>query len=76
MALTADDLDTLRTLLREELATKEEIETLRSEMSSRFDIVSEQILGLYERDEKREQEYLFMREAVRRLEEAGPPARS
>ena len=56
----------LRLLLREELQA--EIRPLRYEMSKRFDEVATQMDGLYQRDEKREQEYLSIREQIRRLE--------
>ncbi len=68
MTLTQDDLDALRTILKEELATKEELQSLELKMDSRFDMVSEQILGLYKRDETREQEYLALKEQFSRLE--------
>lgn len=63
MALTADDLDALRVLMREEL------DPLRSEMNSRFGEVLGQIEGLYQRDETREQEYLAIREQVKRADD-------
>lgn len=66
MPLTEDEMKALRLLLREEL--KAEVRPLRDEMSQRFDEVATQIDGLYRRAEKREQEYLSIREQLRRLE--------
>lgn len=43
-------------------------ELFRDEVNRRFDEVATQIDGLYKRDETREQEYLFIREQIRRLE--------
>lgn len=40
----------------------------RNEVGKRFDEVATQTDGLYQRDEKREQEYLSIREQIRRLE--------
>ena len=56
----------LRLLLREEL--RAEVRPFRIEVGKRFDEVATQMDGLYERDEKREQEYLSNREQIRRLE--------
>jgi hypothetical protein len=56
----------LRLLLREELQAA--IRPFRSEVGKRFDEVATQIDGLYQRDDKREQEYLSIREQIRRLE--------
>ena len=66
MAFTEDELRALRLLLREELQA--EIRPFRSEVDKRFAKVATQIDGLYQRDEKREQEYLSIREQIRRLE--------
>jgi hypothetical protein len=66
MAFTEDELTALRFLLREELQT--EFRPLRDEVGRRFDEVATRMDGLYQRDEKREQEYLFIREQMRRLE--------
>jgi tRNA(Ser,Leu) C12 N-acetylase TAN1 len=49
-----------RLFLREELQA--EIRPFRREVEKRFDEVATQIDGLYQRDEKREQEYLSIRE--------------
>jgi predicted nuclease with TOPRIM domain len=62
MPLSDDELKALRLLLQEELRP------LLDEMSKRFDEVATQIDGLYQRDEKREQEYLSIREQIKRLE--------
>ena len=66
MAITAEEMNTLRLLLKEELQT--ELRPFREEVNKRFDEVAKQIDGLYQRDEKREQEYLSIREQMRRLE--------
>ena len=66
MPLTEDEMKALRLLLREELHAQ--VRPLRDEMSRRFNEVATQIDGLYQRDENREQEYLSIREQIRRLE--------
>ena len=66
MALTEDDMKALGSLLREELQA--EVRPFRNEVRKRFDEVATQMDGLYQRDEKREQEYLSIREQIRRLE--------
>ncbi|MCI5066138.1 hypothetical protein MRY87_10475 [bacterium] len=62
MALDEKDLDALRLLFRDE------VDVLRDEMKERFDMISGQLEGLYQNDERREQEYLFSNEQVSRLE--------
>jgi len=59
MALTADDLDALHVLMREEL------EPLRADMSIRFGEVLGQIEGPYQREETREHDCLATREKPR-----------
>jgi predicted nucleic acid-binding Zn-ribbon protein len=66
MPITAEEMNALRMLLKEELETA--LRPLRKEVNKRFDKIATQIDGLYQRDEKREQEYLSIREQVRRLE--------
>jgi predicted nuclease with TOPRIM domain len=66
MPISDDELKALRLLLREELHA--EIHPFRNEVGERFNEVATQIDGLYHRDEKREQEYLSIREQIRRLE--------
>lgn len=66
MTFTEDELRALRLLLREELQS--ELGSLRNDVDKRFDEIATQIDGLYQRDEKREQEYLSIREQIRRLE--------
>ena len=66
MPITEDEMKALRLLLRNELQA--EIRPFRNEVSKRFDEVATQIDGLYQRDERREQEYLFIRQQIRRLE--------
>ena len=66
MAFTEDDMKALRLLLGDELQA--EVRPFRNEIGRRFDEVATQMDGLYQRDEKREQEYLSIREQIRRLE--------
>ena len=66
MALTEDDMKALRLLLREELQAQ--VRPFRNEIGKRFDEFATQMDGLYQRDEKREHEYLSIREQIRRLE--------
>ena len=65
MAFTEDDMRALRLLLREELQAQ--VRPFRNEVDRRFDEVATQMDGLYQRDEKREKEYLSIREQIRRL---------
>jgi hypothetical protein len=64
--LTEGEMKALRLLLREELQAA--IRPFRNEVGKRFDEAATQIDGLYQRDEKREQEYLSIREQIRRFE--------
>jgi len=64
--ITGEELKALRLLLREELQA--EVRPFRNEIGKRFDEIATQMDGLYQRDEKREQEYLSIREQLRRLE--------
>jgi hypothetical protein len=66
MPITEDDMRALRLLLREELQS--ELGSLRNDVDKRFDEIASQIDRLYQRDEKREQEYMSIREQIRRLE--------
>jgi len=66
MPITGEELRALRLLLREELQA--EVRPFRNEIGKRFDEIATQIDRLYQRDEKREQEYLSIREQIRRLE--------
>ena len=66
MPITGEELKALRLLLREELQA--EVRPFRNEIRKRFDEIATQINRLYQRDEKREQEYLSIREQIRRLE--------
>jgi predicted nucleic acid-binding Zn-ribbon protein len=66
MPNTAEEMSALRMLLKEELETA--LRPLREEVNKRFDKIASQMDGLYQRDEKREQEYLSIREQIRRLE--------
>ena len=66
MAITKDELNTLGLLIDEKLQGA--IRPFRDEVNKRFDEIATQIDGLYLRDEKREQEYLSIREQIRRLE--------
>jgi len=51
-----------------QMVTREAFNSFRDEVNKRFDEVARQIDGLYQRDERREQEYLFIRERIQRLE--------
>jgi hypothetical protein len=64
--MTEDEIRALRLVRREEVQA--EVRPLRDEMNRRFDEVGTHIGGLYQRDEKREQENLFIREQISRLE--------
>jgi tRNA(Ser,Leu) C12 N-acetylase TAN1 len=66
MPMTEDELKALRLLLREELQA--ELKPFRAEVGQRFDEIGSHIDGLYQRDEKREQEYFSIREQIKRLE--------
>ena len=68
MAITEHELNALRLLLKEEFQS--EVRPFREEVNKRFDEVATQMDGLYQRDQKREQEYLSMREQLRRLDAA------
>ena len=66
MPITEVEMNALRFLLKEELQAQ--LQPFREEVNKRFDEVATQMDGLYKRDEKREQEYLSIREQIRRLE--------
>ena len=66
MPFTEDELTSLRLLLREELQSA--IGPFRNEVSKSFAEVAVHLDGLYQRDERREQEYLSILEQIRRLE--------
>ena len=55
MPLTADEMKALRLLLREELQGA--LNPFRAEVSGRFEEMAAHLDGLYQRDERREQEY-------------------
>jgi len=65
-AIKGEEMNALRLLLKEELEIA--LQPLREELNMRFDKIGSQIDGLYQRDERREQEYLSIREQIRRLE--------
>ena len=65
--MTEDEMAALRLLLREEL--QGELNPFRAELSRRFDEIASHVDGLYQREEKREQEYLSIREQIKRLEQ-------
>ena len=69
MHITSEEMNAQRLLLKEELETAQ---PLREEINKRFDKIATQIDGLYQRDEKREQEYLYVREQIRPLESRFP----
>ena len=66
MPMTEEEMKSLRSLLKEELQA--EVRPFRNEVKRRFDEVATQMDGLYLRDEKRGQDYLPVREQMRRLE--------
>ncbi len=70
MALTEDDLIALRLLMREEIndAFEQRIEPFRTHADERFREVDRRFEGLYAQNEKREQEYVFIREQLSRQE--------
>jgi hypothetical protein len=59
-------MNALRLLIKDEFQTQ--LQPFREEVNQRFDEIATQIDGLYQRDEKREQEYLSIREQLLRLE--------
>lgn len=66
MPLTSQDISSLLKLIGEEFETRispfrDELREFRSEVQQSFDV-------LFQRDEKREQEYLAIREQVERIE--------
>lgn len=66
MPINEEEMNALRMLLKSELETQ--LRPFRDEVSRRFDQVATQMDGLYRRDEKREREYLSIREQIGRLE--------
>ena len=66
MPITDEEMNALRQLLREEIETQ--IRPFREEVNQRFKDIATQIDDLYQRDEKREQEYLAIREQIQRIE--------
>jgi len=74
MVLTANDIEALRMLLREELVTREQFEDFQGETRSQLHLLSEQMDGIYKRFETLEQEYYSIREQVQRLEKSSIPS--
>ena len=66
MPITEGEMNALRLLLKEELRTQ--LQPFREEVNKLFDEIATQMDGLYRRDENREQEYMSIREQIRRLE--------
>ena len=66
MPLNKDETTALLVLIGEKFETW--IKPFRDEVMGRFDEVASKLDGLYQRDEKREQEYLFISERVRQIE--------
>jgi hypothetical protein len=64
MALTEDDLKAMRMLMRDEIhdAFEQRFEPFRRDVDGRFE-------GLYVQNAKREQEYLFIKEQLKRQEQ-------
>ena len=71
MPFTIDDLSGLRILLQEELRT--EITPLQSELREFRNDVLQSFDALFQRDEKREQEYLALRKQFSSLEKKLSP---
>ena len=71
MALTEDDLKAMRLLMREEIndAFQQRFEPFRMHVDERFREVDRRFEGLYGQNEKREQEYLFIKEQLGRQEQ-------
>jgi hypothetical protein len=71
MALTEDDLKALRLLMREEIhdAFEHRLKPFRRDVDERFREVDRRFEGLYAQNEKREQEYLFIKEQLGRQEQ-------
>jgi hypothetical protein len=67
MPITSHELNALRLLLREELQA--ELAPFRADIERHFEEVASQMDGLYQRDERRELEYLSIREQIKRLEQ-------
>lgn len=74
MPMTEDELQALRFLLREELQS--ELKPFRAEVEKRFDEIASHLDGLYQRDEKREQEYFSIREQINGLSKGLPRPRT
>jgi predicted nuclease with TOPRIM domain len=70
MPLTEDDLKALRLLMREEIhdAFEQRFEPFRKEVNERFREVDGRFEDLYAQNERREQEYVFVREQLSRQE--------
>ena len=63
MSLSETDLEAIAALMKQEIESAFDVrlEPFRREVNERFD-------GLYKQDEKREQEYLFINEQLKRIE--------
>lgn len=70
MTITEQDFEALRLFLREELATKNEFAELRAEVTQLSNDSQLNFDGVLKKMETLEQEYLAVKEAVRRLEAA------
>ena len=70
MALTEEDFKALRLLMREEIndAFERRFEPFRTHVDERFREVDRRFEGLYAQNEKREVEYLFIKEQLGRQE--------
>ena len=66
MPITDEEMNALRQSLKEEIEIQ--IRPFREEVNQRFSDIARRIDGLYQRDERREQEYLAIREQIQRLE--------
>lgn len=66
MGLTTNEIEALRSLLKLEI--NEALIPLEKKLDQKFDTVLQQIEGLYHRDERREQEFFFMKEQLNKHE--------
>lgn len=67
MPLNENEIAGIKLLLREEL--RSQLTIFRDEVFKRFDDITTLLDGLFQRDERREEEYLLLREQVRRVED-------
>ena len=68
MALTPDDIEALRMLLREELTSRDEFDDFQQRVQARFDQVDQNFDALFKANEAREQENLVIKHQLAELE--------